>query len=66
MLELQLCTNVLSLELVHEMHEMSNHNKENVYKGLYGMCMFIVVVCVQEDLYQRGSSPPLTKLSEYV
>ena len=23
---LQLCTNVLSLELVHEMHEMSNHN----------------------------------------
>ena len=28
MLELQLCTNVLSSELVHEMHEMSNHNRQ--------------------------------------
>ena len=28
-LEIQLCTNVLSSELVHEIHQMSNHN--NIY-----------------------------------
>ena len=32
-LELQLWSNVLSLELVHEMHEMSNHN--NLHQILY-------------------------------
>ena len=43
-LEVQLCKNVLSSELVHEMHEMSNHNSFGkrifVFLALSGFAVF--------------------------
>ena len=61
-LELWLCTNDLSSELVHEMHEMSNHNKYLLcWRDLDTMRKVVESPKVPRSIYPVPCSIPCTQ-----